>query len=49
MIERTEGCNHMTCKCGNQFCYVCGANWNTAHYGNHNANGELIPTVNIAN
>lgn len=26
-IERNEGCNHMTCKCGFQFCYVCGEKW----------------------
>lgn len=23
-IERTTGCNHMKCKCGIVFCYVCG-------------------------
>jgi hypothetical protein len=24
-IERIEGCDHMTCPCGYEFCYVCGA------------------------
>lgn len=24
MIERTEGCNEMTCECGQIFCYACG-------------------------
>lgn len=26
-IELNQGCNHMTCRCGNQFCYKCGAKW----------------------
>ncbi|KAJ6699415.1 RBR-TYPE E3 UBIQUITIN TRANSFERASE [Salix purpurea] len=27
MIELAEGCYHMTCRCGYQFCYNCGAEW----------------------
>lgn len=23
-VEKTMGCNHMRCKCGNDFCYLCG-------------------------
>jgi hypothetical protein len=26
-IERNEGCPHMTCKCGYEFCYRCGKNY----------------------
>ena len=28
-IEKNQGCNHMTCKCGHQFCYVCSSTWKT--------------------
>lgn len=27
MIELKRGCHHMTCLCGNEFCYVCGLKW----------------------
>lgn len=27
MVERTEGCDHMTCDCGQDFCYACGAKY----------------------
>ena len=28
-VERTDGCLHMTCKCGHEFCYKCGAKHKT--------------------
>jgi len=28
-MERTAGCNHITCKCGHQWCFMCKADWST--------------------
>ena len=25
--QRATGCRHITCKCGAEFCYVCGSRW----------------------
>ncbi|KAF8248698.1 hypothetical protein K440DRAFT_599895 [Wilcoxina mikolae CBS 423.85] len=27
MVELDYGCNHMTCKCRAEFCYLCGVEW----------------------
>ncbi|GKA48400.1 ribonuclease H domain-containing protein [Tanacetum coccineum] len=27
MVELAEGCYHVTCKCGFEFCYNCGSQW----------------------
>jgi len=37
-IEKNQGCNHMTCKCGYEFCWVCGKEWkeHTGSYYNCN-------------
>jgi hypothetical protein len=26
-VELATGCHHMTCLCGNEFCFVCGKGW----------------------
>jgi hypothetical protein len=27
VVERTDGCSHITCRCATHFCYQCGARW----------------------
>ncbi|KAJ6130079.1 hypothetical protein N7512_002859, partial [Penicillium capsulatum] len=29
MVELQHGCNHITCRCGREFCYICGRVWKT--------------------
>lgn len=29
LIEHISGCRHMTCICGQEFCYTCGNRWRT--------------------
>ncbi|KAL0933090.1 ibr domain-containing protein [Colletotrichum truncatum] len=43
MVELEEGCNHMTCRCGAQFCMICGVKWKNCecpwfNYDNPEAN-----------
>eukprot|EP00262_Sarcandra_glabra_P001193 TRINITY_DN11212_c1_g1_i1.p1 TRINITY_DN11212_c1_g1~~TRINITY_DN11212_c1_g1_i1.p1 ORF type:complete len:355 (-),score=45.23 TRINITY_DN11212_c1_g1_i1:176-1240(-) len=31
-VEKAEGCLHITCRCGFEFCYVCGLKWSDEHH-----------------
>jgi hypothetical protein len=37
-IEKNGGCNHITCNCGYEFCWVCLKDWNGRHYICNNTN-----------
>ncbi|KAJ4135016.1 hypothetical protein NW768_004626 [Fusarium equiseti] len=43
MIALAEACNHMTCPCGSQFCFLCGERWRTCLcplYGHYD---QMVP------
>ncbi|KAJ7273089.1 hypothetical protein C8J57DRAFT_265998 [Mycena rebaudengoi] len=55
-IERTEGCNHMSCRCGAHMCWVCGRQFeqdeiyphlNAAHGGAFAAPPDDEPVVHV--
>jgi len=35
LIEKNGGCNHVTCRCGCDFCWLCGQKVNKRHLGSH--------------
>jgi len=38
-IVKIDGCNHMTCSCGYQFCWVCGGAYYSGHFAPFNPFG----------
>ena len=34
-IEKNGGCNHMTCPCGYEFCWICGNTWRSKACGGY--------------
>jgi hypothetical protein len=40
LVELTQGCTHMTCRCKAQFCYICGAVWDPTVGCPNFCNGE---------
>jgi hypothetical protein len=33
-IQKINGCNHISCRCGHHFCWNCNQNWNNVLVGN---------------
>ncbi|KAH8667599.1 hypothetical protein BGZ60DRAFT_409610 [Tricladium varicosporioides] len=40
LVELTQGCSHITCRCKAQFCYICGAVWDPMVGCPNYCNGE---------
>ncbi|KAF4612605.1 hypothetical protein G7Y89_g15574 [Cudoniella acicularis] len=40
LVELTQGCSHITCRCKAQFCYICGAIWDPVVGCPNFCNGE---------
>uniref|UniRef100_A0A0A9ELG3 IBR domain-containing protein n=1 Tax=Arundo donax TaxID=35708 RepID=A0A0A9ELG3_ARUDO len=37
LVDKQEGCVHITCRCGFEFCYGCGEQWAQSGHGNCHA------------
>lgn len=35
-MEKTEGCDHMKCRCTKEFCYICGGNYGNCYCNSNN-------------
>jgi hypothetical protein len=42
LVELTQGCSHITCRCKAQFCYICGAVWDPTVGCPNYCNGEEV-------
>ncbi|KAF5622953.1 e3 ubiquitin ligase ARI4 [Fusarium sp. NRRL 52700] len=43
MIELAEACNHMTCVCRQEFCFICGEIWHTCHCPTYGGFHLMVP------
>ncbi|TGO89658.1 hypothetical protein BPOR_0099g00130 [Botrytis porri] len=42
-VVRSDGCDHMSCRCGNSWCYLCGADWENILRLGDKAHGRNCP------
>mmetsp|Transcript_71436 Transcript_71436/g.141640 ORF Transcript_71436/g.141640 Transcript_71436/m.141640 type:complete len:174 (-) Transcript_71436:212-733(-) len=48
LVQRSEGCQHMTCTCGGEFCFICGEAYpcNSVHVAS-DGRDSTVPTLRI--
>ncbi|CAG9980506.1 unnamed protein product [Clonostachys byssicola] len=49
IVELSTGCNHITCVCKHQFCYVCGMKWKSCKCPHWDEQRLLTRANNIVN
>ncbi|KAJ1328858.1 E3 ubiquitin-protein ligase RNF144 [Microdochium nivale] len=47
MVDLKQGCYHMSCRCGFQFCYLCGLKWKSCPCAHWEERNLLQRAVNI--
>ena len=48
VVQRSEGCNHMTCLCGCEFCFGCGNKWPCSRDECRAVNGRVFNHQGVA-
>lgn len=43
LVEKDFGCQHMSCRCGSEWCYRCAAKWKSCACGDFVEEGEVVP------
>ncbi|RYP06431.1 hypothetical protein DL764_003167 [Monosporascus ibericus] len=50
LVELKEGCNHMMCRCGAEFCMMCGAKWKSCEcplFNNDTAEQDRLDSMQV--
>ncbi|KAK7404011.1 hypothetical protein QQX98_010182 [Neonectria punicea] len=43
MVSLRDGCNHMRCACGTEFCYICGGDWRACFCPTWRGDENMVP------